>query len=111
MSETTSVKPNIPSWIAEGLECNFNDDEKLVRRGNTRHAWVRLASLQASLRIVNVSADGVGLISREAFSRDQRIELTPDGVSEDGTPYETAVLRVVHCTPAINGFKIGCVFI
>jgi hypothetical protein len=73
--------------------------------------WVRLAAVDSPIRITNVSADGVGLISREAFGEGQRIRVTPEGTSEDGTPFETAILRVVHCTQTINGYKVGCLFV
>ncbi|MEK6798516.1 MAG: PilZ domain-containing protein [Planctomycetota bacterium] len=98
-----------PTWLREGLDGDFNDQDA-QRRNETRHVWVRLASIQASVRITNVSENGVGLITRESLPKGQRIRLTPDGRNEADHPYDSATLRVVHCTPTINGFKVGCVF-
>ena len=110
MESPTDTQPVKPSWIREGLEGHFEQQDR-CRRGQLRQMWVRLASVELSVRIANVSPEGVGLISREPFTKDQRIRVTPEGTSEGGALYETATLRVVHCTPTINGYKVGCVFV
>ena len=110
MSDTEEPPPR-PSWIREGLEGHFVDDDEPHRRNNTRHVWVRLALLESPVKILNVSADGIGLLTREPLTKGQCVKVTPEGVSADEAPYETATLRVVHSTPTLNGHKVGCVFV
>ena len=110
MDKSTAVAVAPPSWIQEGLEGHFEKQEH-CRRGKPRQMWVRLATLKATVRIANVTANGVGLISREPFTEGQCIRVTPEGATDDGGDYEPATLRVVHCTSGVNGYKIGCVFV
>ena len=109
MDNSTDAAAIQESWIQEGLEGHFEREDK-CRRGQPRRMWVRLASVESTVRITNVSPDGVGLISREPFTEGQCIRVTPECATDDGREHEPATLRVVHCTSTINGYKVGCVF-
>ena len=111
----------LPAWLRTAIEEGERLDRHLNKRSEHRLAWVRLASLQPqpdtgaekpiSVKIANVSSRGVGLISREPLDEGLQLALSPDGVMEDLTPFETINVRVVHCTKTIQGYKVGCVFV
>ena len=113
MSNDGHKSTTLPAWLSEALEGDVIDDRR--QRGTDRHVWVRLASVEAkdsatrfSAKIVNVSPEGLGLICREYLLEGDRLTVTPDGVAEDGSPYDCINVRVMHCTDAIQGYKVGC---
>ena len=107
-----------PAWLSEALEGDVVDDV-LNKRSEHRHVWARLASVEEhgsakprfSAKIMNASPHGLGLTCRQTLCEGDQLTLTPDGVADDGTPYDPINVRVVYCTSTIQGFKVGCVFV
>ncbi len=121
MTTVPLKQSQLPAWLRMAIEEGQRLDRHLNKRSEHRLVWVRLASLQPhpdapsekpiSVKIANVSSRGVGLISREHLEEGRQLVLSPDGVTEDLTPFETVNVRVVHCTKTIQGYKVGCVFV
>jgi hypothetical protein len=103
------------------LEEGVCTDTNLNKRSEPRLVWVRLASVRSeseteltpaqTVKTANVSSRGIGLVSRKPFDEGDQLVLTPDGVTEEQTPFESINVRVVHCKTTIQGYKVGCVFV
>lgn len=121
MTTVPLKQSQLPAWLRMAVEEGECVDRHLNKRSEHRLVWIRLASLKPhpdngsekpmSVKIANVSSRGVGLITREPVEEGRQLALSPDGVTEDLTPFETVNVRVVHCTKTIQGYKVGCVFV
>ena len=109
----------LPSWLLEALESETGD-LVLNKRSEPRRDSYLLAFLEAgdtpgverlSVKVTNVSSRGIGFIARSPLEESREFQLTPQGVSEHGTPFEAVRVRVVHCTQTVQGYKVGGVFV
>ena len=113
----TSSRVELPYWLRDVLAGESTDDVP-NKRSESRHVGGMMASVKSSddasaapisVRILNASSQGIGLISRQRIDVGARLELTPDWVPDNGTPAEPVSVAVVHCTQTIQGYKVGCV--
>ena len=108
----------IPGWLLEALEGEPTDDVP-NKRAESRRVWYRLASVQihdgvseklSSVKITNVSSEGIGFVSRQCLEVGDRLQLIPDGDSNGSAPIGPVNVRIIHCTQTVQGYKVGCLF-
>lgn len=104
----------LPAWIHDILDNGDPTDEFPNKRTETRRIWTESCFAQREgvpgastlmVRGFNVGSDGIGLIAREGLPVGQRLSLTPRS-----GPGEPVLVRVIHCTQTLLGYKVGCVF-
>ena len=106
--------PNLLTFpvLLGGLLWATYAQEAELRRRTSRHTSTVLAratllgdtaGMQFSVKTFNVSPGGVGLITRIPLRQSADLELVP--VDGRGMPVR---VRVVHCTRALQGYKVGC---
>lgn len=104
----------LPAWIHDVLENGDPTDEFPNKRTETRRIWTESCFAEREgnpvgstlmVRGFNVGCDGIGLIAREGLPVGQRLKLTPRS-----GPGEPVLVRVIHCTQTLLGYKVGCVF-
>lgn len=108
----------IPGWLREALEGELTDKAP-SKRAEPRRVWWGLASVQRhdgvsekqfSVKMTNVSPEGIGFISRQPLEVGDRLQLIPDGDSNGSAPLEPVNVRIIHCTQTVQGYKVGCLF-
>ena len=106
----------LPQWFREALEGEPTDNLP-NKRLDIRHEWPALARIdrldssdqqKLTVKVFNASTQGIGFISRQPIELGERVRVAPDGVSEDGTPYEPVEAVAIYCTQTIQGYKVGC---
>ena len=104
----------LPRWLQEAIAEGEPTDGIPNKRGEKRilsalYCLIEqdAAAEHLSARVYNVSANGLGMITRRRMSPGQQIQLMP-GDGSDGAP---VTARVVHCTQTIQGYKVGCTFV
>jgi hypothetical protein len=106
----------LPAWFLEALEGDPTDTLP-NKRSETRHEWVSLGGIERmdsserknpTVKIFNVSTGGLGFISRQPLELGERVRIAPEGLSEDGTPFDPIEATVTYCTQTIQGYKVGC---
>ena len=119
MTTFTQQQTKVPIWLLDALQGEA-PKEVLNKRSEPRYEWLSLASLGArpssatkpvSVKVTNVSSRGVGLVSRTPVDQGGEFQLTPEGVAPDGASFDPVRVSVIHCTQAVQGYKIGCVFV
>ena len=116
---TGSTKPRVkvPSWLLDSIEDHV--DRVTIKRSEPRQSLLGRAQVRfenapsraISVRLLNICSDGISFLSREPISPRNLLRLAPE---EGPNPYDAGNqlrIRVVHCTQAVNGFKIGCEFL
>lgn len=103
---------DLPEWAQYGFE-GAPESGVLNKREDSRHTWVDYVNVcqpdcpadQVSIKTLNISQQGVGFVSRQAFHEDDILHIFPDEC-----PEQPLKVRVVHCTQTIAGFKVGCAY-
>lgn len=111
---TKLLDHQLPSWVHEAIRIGELTDSLPNRRYAPRKQWHNTCVIQPIspldaqpllVRGLNISRTGVGFIAKESVIAGTRLRLVP---IEAGKP--PVVVRVVHCTRTIQGFKVGCEF-
>ena len=111
----TSNVNSLPDWLYEAIEDDA-PDEPLNKRAEPRHlgrtlvsAWLVDDPDQAkfSVKIVNVSAGGIGMVTRMRLEESTPLRLAPDWMPADAPPVEPIDVVVIHCTQTVQGYKVG----
>jgi hypothetical protein len=111
----TDTRP-MPEWLKEALQGEVTDNVP-NKRGEPRRVLSCLAAVIAAnqpearpttVRIYNIGSGGVGFTARSAFSPGVTLRLVPEGTPKEQVAKMSVVVRVIHCTQTIQGFKVGC---
>ena len=113
---TTESRP-MPDWLKEALEGDVTDNVP-NKRGEPRRVLSCLATVindeapggrPLTVRIFNIGSGGIGFTARAPLSPGARLRLAPDGTPAEQAAQQSVMIRIVHCTQTVQGFKIGCV--
>ena len=120
MTKSAHAASKVPEWFAQAIAEGEQDRGMFDKRheGRPTAYWPAKLVLDVpthaktlSVKIANLAGDGIGLLVPEALALEQVCTLTPTGVTEAGDPFEPIRIRVVHCTQAAQGYKVGCVLL
>ena len=113
---TTSAKNKVkllPTWLRNAFEEGEPADDALnSKRQRPRRIDGLLINVQPDddsnanpfpARLWTVSTHGIGFRAPIPFAQGDRLKLTPDDA-----PDQPVRVSVVHCTPQVHGYLIGC---
>lgn len=115
MNVQMQVPATLPDWVQDAIESGGPADGPLRRRTEPRRLWSLTCSAlprdqadgnPVSVSVNNIGSRGIGFISSTALPVGQWHSLTPTYISHDAVIHG----RVVHCTPIVQGYRIGCAF-
>lgn len=107
----TDLNSQRPEWYRKALATCKALSSRTVhveRRSDPHLEWSAKCTVQLITSIVrtngcNLSSGGLLFVSPEPFARDQYVRVLPDGES----PQDAVLVKVLHCQPTPNGFRIG----
>ena len=110
MNTKSKEESIMPAWLQAAMRDAQDTDGVLNKRGEKRWALYMLCKAQPlgggqsfTVRLFNVSENGVGLITRQELRDRDEIQMEP--LDDFG---ERVALEVVHCTATLQGYKVGC---
>lgn len=111
----TVTPTGIPAWLAEAIEEGEPLQGLANKRGEDRMISALYCQVQQhgppaetlSAKVFNVSASGLGMVTRKPIAPGQRLTLSPN----DGSHGACVELLVAHCTQTVQGYKVGCTFV
>lgn len=104
----------LPAWLSKVIESGAPTDTLPIRRRETRRTWAGSCFVRPYggapgdrilVRGLNAGPEGLGCISRQRLDEGRQFEIAP--LEGNGEP---VLVRVVHCTQTVQGYKIGLVF-
>ena len=113
---TTESDVRLPQWLLDASTGETTEGPSR-KRTDTREQSPTFAYIRpldepdakpVGVHVSNLSASGVGFVTRMQFFVGTRLLLLEDDEMPDAA--DTVALRVVHCTQTIQGYKIGCTF-
>lgn len=107
---------DLPSWVLDAIDGGETLDDFLNKRSEPRRLTYLACDAQDvddpspkpfTVRVANVSTQGMGFIAHRELPGGIWLRVKPS----DDANARAVIVRVVHCTRAIQGYKVGCLFL